>query len=152
MHAQSCPTLYDPMDYSPPGSSVHGIFQARILDWVAISYSGVSSRPRDQTCISCTFCVGRWFLYCQHHQGSPCRTFQPGLNALEITGSQFAGLLFLDYSAFMALFSSESVGTSPTRPLPHPHLPRMPLMYDANSLYNEEPSTQAFLIFTESEL
>ena len=36
--AQSCSTLCDPMDYTPPGSSVHGIFQARILEWVAISY------------------------------------------------------------------------------------------------------------------
>ena len=37
--AQSCPTLCDPMDYSPPGSTVHGILQARILEWVAISFS-----------------------------------------------------------------------------------------------------------------
>ena len=37
--AQSCPTLCDPMDYSLPGSSVHGIFQARVLEWVAISFS-----------------------------------------------------------------------------------------------------------------
>ena len=38
----------NPMDHSPPGSSVHGILQARILEWVAISYSRVSSQPRDQ--------------------------------------------------------------------------------------------------------
>ena len=37
--AQSCPTLSDPMDYSLPGSSVHGIFQARVLEWVAIAFS-----------------------------------------------------------------------------------------------------------------
>ena len=37
---QSCPTLCDSMDYSPPGSSVHGILQARMLEWVAISFSG----------------------------------------------------------------------------------------------------------------
>ena len=36
---QSCPTLSDPMDCSPPGSSVHGIFQARVLEWVAIAFS-----------------------------------------------------------------------------------------------------------------
>ena len=48
----SCPTLCDPMDCSPPGSSVHGIFQARILEWVAISFSRVSSQPRDQTRVS----------------------------------------------------------------------------------------------------
>ena len=51
--AQSCLTLCDPMDYSPPGSSVHGILQARILEWVAISFSRGSSQPRDQTGISC---------------------------------------------------------------------------------------------------
>ena len=38
--AQSCPTLCDPMDYSLPGSSVHGIFQARLLEWGAITFSG----------------------------------------------------------------------------------------------------------------
>ena len=37
--AQSCPTLCDPMDYSPPGSSLHGILQARVLEWVVISFS-----------------------------------------------------------------------------------------------------------------
>ena len=41
--AQSCPTLSDPMDCSPPGSSVHGIFQARVLEWGAIAFSAVSS-------------------------------------------------------------------------------------------------------------
>jgi len=40
---QSCPTLWDPMDCSPPGSSVHGILQARILEWVAIPFSRGSS-------------------------------------------------------------------------------------------------------------
>ena len=48
---QSCPTLYDPMDCSPPGSSVHRILQARILEWVAISFSRGSSWPRDWTWI-----------------------------------------------------------------------------------------------------
>ena len=38
--AQSCPTLHDPMDCSPPGSSIHGIFQARVLEWGAIAFSG----------------------------------------------------------------------------------------------------------------
>ena len=50
--AQSCPTLCDPMDCRPPGSSTHGIFQARVLEWVAISFSRGSYRPRDQTQIS----------------------------------------------------------------------------------------------------
>ena len=52
--AQSCPTLCNPMDCSPPGSSVHGILQARILEWIAIPFSRGSSRPRDRTPVSCT--------------------------------------------------------------------------------------------------
>ena len=51
--AQSFPTLYDPMDYSLPGSSVHGIFQARILEWVDISSSRKSFKIRDPTHVSC---------------------------------------------------------------------------------------------------
>ena len=47
--AQSCPTLSNPVDCSPPGSSVHEILQARILEWVAISFSRGSSWPRDRT-------------------------------------------------------------------------------------------------------
>ena len=50
--AQSCPTLCDPMDCSLPGSSVHGIFQARVLEWIAISFSRGSSQPRDWTRVS----------------------------------------------------------------------------------------------------
>ena len=60
---QSCLTLCDPMDCSLPGSSVHGIFQARILEWVAISYSRESSPIRDRTCISCVSCIGKQILY-----------------------------------------------------------------------------------------
>ena len=60
VHPQSCPALCDPMDRSPLGSSVQGILQARILEWVAISYSRASSQPRDQIRTSC---IGRWILY-----------------------------------------------------------------------------------------
>ena len=56
---QSCMTHCDPMDCSPPGSSVHGILQARILEWVAIPFSRVSSQPRDQTCGSYISCFSR---------------------------------------------------------------------------------------------
>ena len=51
--AQSCLIVCDSTDYSLPGSSVHGIFQAKILDWVAIPFSRGSSQPRDQTLVSC---------------------------------------------------------------------------------------------------
>ena len=47
--AQSCPTLCDPVDCTLPGSSVHGIFQAIVLEWIAISFSRGSSQPRDRT-------------------------------------------------------------------------------------------------------
>ena len=57
--AQSCLTLCDPIDCSPPRSSFHGISQARILEWVSISYSRESSRPRDWTWVSCI--AGRFF-------------------------------------------------------------------------------------------
>ena len=50
---QSCPTLCNPIDYSLPGSSVHGILQARILKWVAMPFARGSSRPKDRTCDSC---------------------------------------------------------------------------------------------------
>ena len=57
-----CPTLCDPVDCRLPGSSVYGIFQARILEWVAISSSKGSSCPRYQTHISCISCTAGRFL------------------------------------------------------------------------------------------
>ena len=57
--AQSCLILCDPMDCNPPGSSVCGIFQSRILKWISISFSRRSSQPRDWTCVFCT--AGRFF-------------------------------------------------------------------------------------------
>ena len=56
---QLCPTLCDPMDRSLPGFSIHGIFQASVLEWVVISFSRGSSQPRDQTRVSCI--AGRRF-------------------------------------------------------------------------------------------
>ena len=70
--AQLCPTLCDPMDCSLPGFCIHGIFQASILEWVAISFSGGSSHPRDQTQV---YNPGLWYcrqtLYPLNQQGSP---------------------------------------------------------------------------------
>ena len=51
------------MDCSLPGSSVRGILQARIVEWVAMPSSKECSQPRDQTLISYVFCIGRWVLY-----------------------------------------------------------------------------------------
>ena len=64
MHAQSslsCPALCNPVNRSLPGSSVHQIFLARILEWVAMPASRGSSQPRDQTCISCVSCTAGGF-------------------------------------------------------------------------------------------
>ena len=51
--AQSCPTFCEPMDCSPPGLSVHGILQARILEWVAMPFSRGSSQTKDWPKVSC---------------------------------------------------------------------------------------------------
>ena len=70
---QSCLALCDPMDCNPPGSPVHGILQARILEWVAMTFSRGSSwtqGPRDLTCVSCSPCIaGRFFT--TEPQGKP---------------------------------------------------------------------------------
>ena len=66
--AESCLTVCDPMDCSLPGSSVHGIFKARVPEWVAFSFSRGSSQPRDWTWVSGL--VGSYF-YRLSHQGTP---------------------------------------------------------------------------------
>ena len=70
--AQLYPTLCDAMDCSPSGFTVHGILQARILEWTAISFSRGSSQSRDWTCVSY---IGRWILYLwttKKAQYTPC--------------------------------------------------------------------------------
>ena len=72
--AQLCLTLCDHMDCSLPGSSIHGIFQARVLEWIAISFSSGSSQPRGSNIagsLGLPHC--REMLYCLSHQGSPRR-------------------------------------------------------------------------------
>ena len=63
MLTQSCPTVCDLLDSSLPGSSVPGFLQAKMLEWVAISYFRGSSRPKDRTHVSCDSCIGSWILY-----------------------------------------------------------------------------------------
>ena len=70
--AQLCPTLCDPMDCSLSGSSVHGIFQARVLEWIAISFSRGSSRLRNRTQVS-ALRAERQTFYHLNHQGSPLK-------------------------------------------------------------------------------
>ena len=74
MHAKSllsCPTLCDPVDCSPSGSSVHGILQARVLEWVAMPSSRGSSQARGWTHNYYVSCIGRWVLYHSCHLESP---------------------------------------------------------------------------------
>ena len=68
---QSCPALCDAMGHSPSVSSVRGILQARILEWVAISFSRGPSQPRFGTCVSYIPSTGRQVLYHHCHLGSP---------------------------------------------------------------------------------
>ena len=75
----SCVQLFGtPMYCNPTGSSVHVIFQERIVEWIAISFSRGSSQPRDQTCISWVSCIGTWILYhCTIWESSPTASFYP---------------------------------------------------------------------------
>ena len=84
---QSCLTLCDPMDCSPPGSSVHEILQAAILEWLAKPSSRISSQPRSRTHVSYVTCVGRRVLYHERHLGSP-RVAQTLLEQVEASLSQ----------------------------------------------------------------
>ena len=68
---QSWPTLCSAMDCSLPGSAVHGILQARLLEWVAMPSSRGSSKPRDRTQVSYISCTGKQVLYHYCHLGSP---------------------------------------------------------------------------------
>ena len=75
---QSCPTLCNCIDWNPPGSSVPGIFQARILEWVAMPSSRGPSQPRDRTHVSCVFCIaGRFFT--TEPPGKPLTDLSPVL-------------------------------------------------------------------------
>ena len=77
--AQSCPTLCNPMDCILPGSSIHGIFQARVLEWVTISFSRGSSRPQDRTEVSRI--AGRRFTVWDTREAKCLIPFQPQAQA-----------------------------------------------------------------------
>ena len=85
-HVQLC----DPMDCSLPGSSVHGIFLARILEWVVISFSRGTSQPRDRTPISCGSCIGRRIL-------NHCATWE--------AAKDFQGVFLFCFSFFICKYS-----------------------------------------------
>ena len=95
--AESCPTLCDPVDCSPPGSSIHGILQARILEWGAISFSRGSSQPRDWTQVSCI--AGRRFNHWATEAGQQAFLFSLALG-LHLRWVWTASLLYLERSNF----------------------------------------------------
>ena len=90
---QSCLTLWDPMDCSLSGSSVHGILQARILDWVAIPFSKGSSQPRSRTQVSCT--AGRFFIIWVTREAHLCLSIY-----IFISPSPFSSLLSIQMVTF----------------------------------------------------
>ena len=92
---QSCPTLCGSMDYSPPGSSIHGILQARILEWVAIPFCRGSSWPRDRTQVSC---IGVRFFTIWATREALWSYFAFTINSSSVLGEGF-GQLFGVYSA-----------------------------------------------------
>ena len=77
--SQSCPILCNPMDCSPPGSSVHGILQARILEWIVIPFSRGISKPRDQTLVSCI--TGRFLTILDTGKSSFINTYYEKWNS-----------------------------------------------------------------------
>ena len=97
---QSCPTLCDPFDYAPPGSSVHEILQARILEWVAMLSSRGFSQSRDQTHVSYISCIGSRFFTTSATWEAHNKTYTEGIPEITIkkmTEKQFkcANVLYL---------------------------------------------------------
>ena len=86
---QSCPTLCNPIVYSPPGSSVHGILQARILEWIAIPFSRGSSQTRDWILVSCI--AGRFFTISATGKSSLCSNSSNSKLLFPFSGVSFTG-------------------------------------------------------------
>ena len=132
--AQSCPALCNPMDYSLSGSSVHGIFQIRILEWVAISFSRGSSWFRGWTRVSC---IDRWILYhlhqLDHIKVTEIRILQKHPFKCSLSPSNLIRDFFLS-----SAFSTSKREISPPNPSPPGFLSSsFPLLYDFGINYNE---------------
>ena len=107
---QSCLNLCDPVDCSPPGSSVHGIFQARTLEQVAISFSWGSSQPRDRTCSPCGSCIAGGIFSTEPPGKVKTQTqftYSPeqaaGKNQGNMSGDWFCPFLISLFTSFTAL-------------------------------------------------
>ena len=105
---QSCLTLCDAMDHRLPGSSVHGILQARTLEWVAMPSSKGASQPRNGTRVSYVSCIGRWVRYHQCHLG--CKNKFLLFKPLLITFRIKSKLLHKVWKSFHKLVSGSVCG------------------------------------------
>ena len=105
---QSCPAHCDHMDYSPLGSSVHGIVQARILEWLAMPFSRRSSWPRDGTQVSYVPSTGCWVLYHWHYLGSPSSA--PWLRVVVFLNLSW--LNFITWNTGVVLVLTSEIGAS----------------------------------------
>ena len=123
---QSSLTLFDPMDCSPPGSSVHGILQARILEWVAMPSSRGSSQPRNQNFVSCDSCIAGGF-FTTEPPGKPVSSVQLSCSVMSDslqpwTAPSQASLSVTSSRSLLKLMSIESVMPSNHLILCHPLL------------------------------
>ena len=110
--AKLCLTLCNPMDCTPPGSSVHEISQASTLAWVAMSFSRGSSRHRDRSQVSC---ISRWILYHLSYQRSPLTTLQNSLNKNSNLVSYHSRYLQLSFGTYAELSPGPPVDTKVCR-------------------------------------
>ena len=112
---QSCPTCCNPLDCSSPGSSVHGILQERILEWVAIPFSRGSSQPRDRTWVSCI--VGRFstvwatremeeMIFHPLHKPSGWPSLEVWRKGLELEGNCKLWFMRIVFSSWLVAFLS----------------------------------------------
>ena len=121
-----CVTLCDLMNCGLPGSSVHGILQARILEWVAMPSSMVSPQPRDQTCVSWVCCFGK----CTTPRFQPAKALTSSVQSLSPvqlfaipwTAARQASLSITNSQSLLKLMSIESVMPSNHLILCHPLL------------------------------
>ena len=135
--AQSCPTLCNPMDSSLPGSAVHGISQARILEWAAISFSRGSSQSRDGTRVS--YIADRHFTiwatreaFLEYKVGFKARTFWP---LISLSSAPMLAPLFI----LGALLSPSTPPPPPTPALPR-ELCHKPGLWSDNIFFCEHSS------------
>ena len=130
--AQSCPTLSDPMDYSLPGSSVHGIFQARVLEWGAIAFSMEDPMDDQKLCVC----------------AQPTRLFYPWDFSDKNTG---VGCYFLPPGYFPSP-GIESISPALAGGLFTPELPAKPQLSYKSTIFTTRELSYKSTIFTRSSL